>query len=209
MNKPLSNSTNTREKILDAAESLFIELGFAATSLRAIASKAGVNLAATNYHFGSKNGLLAATIHRRVAPINKHRLELLQALVETGHPTTRSILTAFLQPVTEAFATGLGPALIGRVFSEPESLIRPIMEQEFGEAALSFQHALAGTLPGVSGEDLSWRFHFMVGSMVHLLKFQTPLGIDSNPSSFIRGMEQLINYSEAGLEQITDRQAND
>ena len=68
-----SPSIATREKILDAAEILFIERGFAATSLRAIASKAGVNLAATNYHFDSKNGLLAAVFHRRVAPINEQR----------------------------------------------------------------------------------------------------------------------------------------
>ena len=47
-------AADTRERILDAAESLFIEHGFAATSLRAIATLAQVNLAATNYHFGSK-----------------------------------------------------------------------------------------------------------------------------------------------------------
>ena len=69
---------DTREKILDAAELLFIERGFAATSLRAIASRAGVNLAATHYHFGSKEGLLRATVDRRMEPLNEERVRLLE-----------------------------------------------------------------------------------------------------------------------------------
>ena len=71
---------DTREKILDAAEALFVERGYAATSLRAIATAAGVNLAATNYHFGSKMGLFAAVFHRRIEPINQQRLVLLNEL---------------------------------------------------------------------------------------------------------------------------------
>ena len=59
---PLENATSTRDRILDAAEELFVEMGYAATSLRAIAQLADVNLAATNYHFGSKEGLLAAIV---------------------------------------------------------------------------------------------------------------------------------------------------
>ena len=73
-------SSNTQEKILDAAETLFIEKGFAATSLRAIANLAAVNLAATHYHFGSKEGLLSAAIHRRIEPINELRLANLSQL---------------------------------------------------------------------------------------------------------------------------------
>ena len=52
--------SDTVERILDAAEQLFAEKGFAETSLRLITSKAGVNLAAVNYHFGSKKALIQA-----------------------------------------------------------------------------------------------------------------------------------------------------
>lgn len=52
--------SETVERILDAAEQLFAERGFAETSLRLITSKAGVNLAAVNYHFGSKKALIQA-----------------------------------------------------------------------------------------------------------------------------------------------------
>lgn len=46
--------SSTKEKILDVAEGLFAEYGFNDTSLRTITSKAGVNLASVNYHFGDK-----------------------------------------------------------------------------------------------------------------------------------------------------------
>ena len=71
---------NTKDIILDAAEALFAEQGFTSTSLRNITAKAGVNLAAVNYHFGSKNALIAAIFERRIIPMNRIRLARLEAL---------------------------------------------------------------------------------------------------------------------------------
>ena len=65
---PKRKTGDTQDRILDAAEQLFVERGYSATSLRAIANEAEVNLAATNYHFGTKEGLLAAVIHRHMHP---------------------------------------------------------------------------------------------------------------------------------------------
>ena len=56
---------NTRDRILDAAEELFAEQGFS-SSLRNITSSAGVNLAAVNYHFGSKETLIEELFSRRI-----------------------------------------------------------------------------------------------------------------------------------------------
>ena len=90
-------SLQTQTKILDAAETLFMDTGFTATSFRAIARKAGVNLAAAHYHFGSKEGLFAAALHRRVAPLTATRLKALGALESRSHsPTARDVLNAYL-----------------------------------------------------------------------------------------------------------------
>src|SRR3954471_13629244 len=70
----------TKSRILDAAEQLFMEHGFEATSLRQLTSAAGVNLAAVNYHFGSKEELFQAVLTRRLDPMNQERIELLEAL---------------------------------------------------------------------------------------------------------------------------------
>ena len=76
--------TATKERILDAAEALFMEHGFEATSLRAITAAAGVNLAAVNYHFGSKEELFQAVLTRRLDPMNQERVALLDAARARG-----------------------------------------------------------------------------------------------------------------------------
>lgn len=201
-----NNTCGTRERILDAAETLFIEHGFAATSVRAIATQAGVNLAATNYHFGNKKGLFAAVLHRRIEPINAARLERLALLhkdIADGKRqlTLRSVLESFFEPLKEGIANPSAPALIGRMYGEPESLTRPIFEEEFQEVAQTFQMAIAAILPGVSREEIRWRFHFMIGSMIHLLQMHAPLGSESTYESFTAGLPRLIDFVQAGLEQ--------
>src|SRR6266513_6418043 len=76
----------TKERILDAAEGLFMEHGFEATSLRSITATAAVNLAAVNYHFGSKEELFQAVLTRRLDPMNQERLDLLTKLERGAAP---------------------------------------------------------------------------------------------------------------------------
>src|SRR3954467_11365308 len=77
---PLSDRSvsATKERILDSAETLFMEQGFEGTSLRAIPAAANVNLAAVNYHFGTKEELFQAVLTRRLDPMNQERIELLE-----------------------------------------------------------------------------------------------------------------------------------
>ena len=92
---------DTKERILNTAERLFGEHGFAGTSLRAIAKNAGVNLAAIHYHFGSKEALLLAALGRYAAPVNQRRLQLIQEVEEaTGNepPSVEKILEIFVAP---------------------------------------------------------------------------------------------------------------
>src|ERR671936_54679 len=70
----------TRTRILDAAEELFMQHGFEGTSMRLLTAKAGVNLAAVNYHFGSKDALIEAVFHRRLDPMNVARMAELDKL---------------------------------------------------------------------------------------------------------------------------------
>jgi AcrR family transcriptional regulator len=198
----INQPADTRDKILGAAESLFVERGFSATSLRAIADRAGVNLAATNYHFGSKKGLLAEVFHRRVGPITEQRISNLDQLEKSGLAlSTRNVLEAFFQPLARDDLYTLTPAVIGWIYSEPEAVLRPLFEQEFITVSLRFQTALATILPQLEPGELKWRFHFMIGSKIHLLKLNAPLGSKPSRSSFEDGLERLINYSIAGLEQ--------
>src|SRR2546428_8080139 len=71
----------TRTRILDAAEELFMQHGFEGASMRMLTAKAGVNLAAVNYHFGSKHALIQAVFRRRLDPMNLARNAGLDKLV--------------------------------------------------------------------------------------------------------------------------------
>ncbi|MFT4714758.1 MAG: AcrR family transcriptional regulator [Candidatus Azotimanducaceae bacterium] len=199
-NKANPASAATREKILDAAEQLLIEKGCSGTSLRAIASSAGVNLAATNYHFGCKEGLFAAVIHRRVTPINKQRLVSLDELEATKRVlSTQEIVEAFLQPMASTDLPEHLPAVIARISSEPQQGIRAILQSEFMEVASRYQTALILALPLVSEEDVVWRFHFLVGGMLHLVGLFKPLGVRESELSKKERFQKLVTFAVAGL----------
>lgn len=191
---------DTRDRILDAAERLFVERGYAATSMRAIAGQAGVNLAAANYHFGSKMGLVSAVFHRRVAPITAQRLAALQRLqAQSGEPTVREIMEAFFEPFASPENSTLLPAVVGWFYGESEGFIKPILEREFAATTGSFQEALAPRLPQLDAEELGWRMHFIIGSMLHLIRINAPLGMVSSRETFDTGLQRLVDFSVAAL----------
>ena len=181
----MSNPTaTTRQRIIAAADTLFAERGFAATSLRSIAAGAGVNLAAANYHFGSKQGLLSAALHARIAPINEVRLQALDDL--EARPATISVvkvMDAFFLPFVSGELDGSLPRIIARIHAEPEDLIRPLLTQHFLPVVERFAGALRPLLPHLDSDELRWRLHFAVGAMIHLLIFPTPMGMNAPPAA--------------------------
>ena len=72
---------STKDRILGAAEELFAQFGFAGTSLRQVTSRADVNIAAVNYHFGSKENLVNEVFRRRMDEMSAQRLSQLRAAV--------------------------------------------------------------------------------------------------------------------------------
>src|SRR5947199_6693744 len=97
----------TRTRILDAAEELFMQHGFEGTSMRLLTAKAGVNLAAVNYHFGSKDALIEAVFHRRLDPMNVARVAELENLeASDAAPSAETIIRAFITPGLRLMADG-------------------------------------------------------------------------------------------------------
>ena len=167
-------SPTTKDRILDAAESLFAAKGFAATSLRLITTDAQVNLAAVHYHFGSKEALFQAVFARRVGPINIERLATLDQLeAETGTegPSLECVLEAFLGPAVRLAHTPRGQTfmrLAGRTYTEPGDHWVPVASQ-FDEVKARFLRALQRRVPDLPPTALFWRAHFMIGVMCHTL----------------------------------------
>ncbi len=167
----------TKQRVLDAAEALFVEHGFEATSLRAITTAAGVNLAAVNYHFGSKEELFQAVLTRRLDPMNQRRVALLEALEDEGGdapvPCDRILAAMFLPALELARDPERGGAdflrLLGRAYADPAPFIRHFLSEHYAPMIARFKDAFARALPQLPRRELSWRLHFIMGALSYTL----------------------------------------
>jgi AcrR family transcriptional regulator len=170
-------ASGTRDRILNAAEALFMQHGFEATSMRAITAEAGVNLAAVNYHFGSKERLIEEVFSRRLTGLNAERLRLLDELEAEadGKPLPpERIIEAFFgvalrlsQDVEHGGRTFV--RLLGRAYTEPARFIRDYLAGQYAEVLARFKKALVRSLPQLPTDELIWRMHFMFGTMSYTI----------------------------------------
>jgi AcrR family transcriptional regulator len=164
----------TKDRILDAAERLFAHNGVEATSLRSITALAGVNLAAVNYHFQSKESLIHAVIARRLNPVNERRLAMLDACEEAagdGPLPIEQVLDALLRPVFEML-TGQAKEftpIMGRIFTESAELTEQVFQKHLAHVAHRFLPAFQRALPDLPLVELLWRLQFVYGVMSHTM----------------------------------------
>jgi AcrR family transcriptional regulator len=184
---------DTRNAILSAAERLYADRGFADVTLRDIVAEAGVNLAAVNYHFGSKDELIAELFVTRSLVTNRERLNELKAAEEAGggRASIGAVLRALVGPTIRGC---LGPdkqrsdaaRFMIRASIESVPTIRKIKNREIGHLR-RFAAAMRRSLPDHHDADLYWGLHFAL-AMAH----QT-----------IRDSERLTKLSD-GLCDIND-----
>jgi AcrR family transcriptional regulator len=224
------DSVATQARLLDAAETLFAERGFEGTSMRAVTSAAGVSVSAANYHFGSKEALLRATLWRVIEPVNRARLERLselEAAAEDGALSLEEILDAFLRPALFGSAASEGGRakfrhVAARLFSDPPELVSAMKREYFGEPMMRFVAALARALPGREVAELAMAFEFTVAVMVHVIagqlesqSWQIPweqqpvsgFGSGSVPSASVPDeevLDRMVRYAAAGLSAVPD-----
>ena len=198
---------NTKKLILDVAERLFAERGFAGTSLRSVVTEAGVNLAAVHYHFGSKEGLFRAVVKRFADPIVEQELALLnqlQALHEV--PSVEAILTAVLKPNLELLATDqdkliVRAQLMGRCRTEPEP-IQSIAAQEFTLSIEAFVDVLQRALPEQSRSQLYWKLDLVISALIRVQSDAgQPFALlkSTDPEDIQNAIEQLVKFLSPGM----------
>lgn len=163
--------SDTKTQILDAAEQLFAEKGFAATSLRTITARAGVNLAAVNYHFGSKDALIDAVFARHMQPLHAERMAMLDTFEQAGALTVENILRAFIQPALRICREERrGPVvvkLMGRLHIEPSDALLTMFIKHIEGTVARFLQVLCQALPELPPDDVFYRFFFSVGAFAH------------------------------------------
>ena len=210
--------SGSKRKLLDAAEQLFAEKGFEAVSVRDITQLAKTNVASVNYHFGSRDGLLALVMTRYMNPVTEERLVRLEALEKKWSGKSvplEEIIDALVRPLVgqvrkSDLTERLFYKLTGRIFAEQGTGLPPQIEDQFRQVAERFTRAFGKALPTVPVEELAWRIHFVVGGMIHMLTHQDLLHRLSGGASGAPTMEatlgRFIRFAAAGLREgvVTD-----
>ncbi len=206
-----SSSQETHDRIIDAAEILFADHGFRSVSLRQITKEAGANIAAVNYHFGSRESLVFEVLTRVIGPINEQRLLLLSEAenVHGSEPVPiEEILDALYRPVVSQLADSeVEPSVLlklaGRCLSEPQEQFPETMLKIFAEIVKRFDKAIAKSLPHLNEIDIFWRLHFSVGTLLYAITHADRLALFSRGKIATVDPEEtlsrLIDFTAAGM----------
>ena len=169
-------SDQTRTAILAAAERLYADRGFGDVTLRDIVAEANVNLAAVNYHFGSKDELIAELFVTRSIATNRERLNALKAAEENGggRAGVDQILRALVGPPLRGC---LGPNREGstaarfmiRASIESVPPIRRIRNREIDHLR-KFAAAMRRAMPDRDEAELYWGLHFALAMAHHTIR---------------------------------------
>ncbi|OED42599.1 TetR family transcriptional regulator [Endozoicomonas sp. (ex Bugula neritina AB1)] len=162
----------TAERILDAAEQLFAEQGFSETSLRSITSRAGVNLAAVNYHFGSKKILIQAVFARFLEPfIMRLSAALEKVEAEEQSPEAEAMLHMLVDQIMAVEARSQDELsrsmqLIGLAYNQRQGHLKKYLRDIYGKVFERFLKQLMRSCPQMPMGDMFWRVYFILGSAV-------------------------------------------
>ena len=168
----MNNSTSTKERILAAAEALFAQRGFDGASLRQLTASAGVNLAAVNYHFGSKEKLVEQVFKRRLDALNQHRLAELAKVAGKPATTLEDVLAAYIRPALELSHEGNGSLfmrVLARAFAEHDDTLRQFLSENYGHVMRHFTAEFARLLPQLEKAELYWRIDLVTGALTHAM----------------------------------------
>jgi AcrR family transcriptional regulator len=200
-----------QERILDAAEHVFAESGFAGASLRSIVRQAKVNLATVYYYFGSKDGLMEAVFHRRFGPLRHEQLEMLQREQQAAKGRALSVekvLEAMLLPslrLASSTPEQRAPVarLIGRIVSDPDGRTQQLLHRQRRELRDAFLKALQASLPRMPMADLRWRLEFVWGALAFVMcnphKIRQETGGVCDPADTAKVLSEMIAFFAPGF----------
>lgn len=209
--KSSGSTDNTRDKILDSAESLFGERTFDTVSLRDITQHANVTLALASYHFGTKDRLFSDIVARRASILAELRRDRLAALEAAGDMTTEAILDAFMRPMFEKMTEGSegwpSYLLILAQLGQSNRWLH-LLHDNFDPTAELFLEKLAATLPDVPRPLLMRGFSLALVAMLQTLSRNRRLdalsGGKVTADDLKEAYEVLLQFSVRGLEGLAE-----
>jgi AcrR family transcriptional regulator len=211
---------DTRRRLLAAASELFAERGFHGTKARDIAARAGVNLAAGNYHYGSKKALYLevlraqfaetrAMLKRRGAVTSARKLNQLSqgAVVALLRTRAHVMLDLLLGP-----PAGLHGTLMLREMIDPSEALPVIVEEFIRPMKQEIEEIVAHLAPGLSARQVESCAFSVVGQAL-FYRFTMPAtlkmwGLGEYPRGLSHQLaEHITEFSLGGLERLAGRKA--
>jgi AcrR family transcriptional regulator len=197
---------STKDRILGAAEELFAQFGFTGTSLRQVTSRADVNIAAVNYHFGSKENLVNEVFRRRMDEMSAQRLTRLKLAMQQHPGELEPVLAAFVEPALalaqDRHGGGAFIRVIARAYAEKNDSLRKFLSDQYGHVLRDFAKAIDHCIPGLSKEELYWRLDFLAGALTYAMAdfglIKRPTGV-TEAAHRERAARELIRFAAAGL----------
>ena len=195
----------TKQRILAAAEELFAQHGFDGASLRQVTASAGVNLAAVNYHFGSKSQLIEEIFRHRLDDINGRRLLALHKIAGRPETVLEDVIAAYVRPAVELSGEGEGSVfmrVMARAYAEHDDTLRRFLSENYGHVMRQFVAEFGRLLPELGKEDLYWRIDLMTGALTHAM---SGFGMIQRKSDIPERqhrekiVEQLLRFTASGL----------
>jgi AcrR family transcriptional regulator len=205
---------HAQQRLLDAAEELFAEHGFEASSIREITKKAQCNLAAVNYHFHSKENLYNEVFRRRLAALRDLRIDSINKVMTQKEPQPaleqllRAFSTAFLEPLLDQTSGQRFMKLMVREMSDPHLPTKMFVEVLAGPTFTELGKGLAIVCPGLSEQKIVLSIISTIGQLIHVIQLNEMLKMTEFVGVPIPSLEEMVEhiveFSAAGIRAASE-----
>ncbi|MGB1239697.1 MAG: TetR/AcrR family transcriptional regulator [Pseudomonadales bacterium] len=195
--------SKTAKQILTAAEALFAEQGFADTTMRQITKAADVNLAAINYHFGSKQGLIQSVAEQFLKPLCEYIEQSLlqrQAIENASSIAMDDLLELLMRALLHVdqennHALLMFTRLLELAYMKNQEELRQFIIGRYGKKLSPYIDLIKMQSAMMEDDEFFWRLHFVMGSVIFTL---------SNYNMLVE-IEKTKFDSDAEIERILHR----
>jgi len=200
---------STKERILNSTEELVAESGFCDLTMRQISTHANTNLAAINYHFGSKQSLINHMLERRLDTLFEMRLKRLDELENGSRQPCllRQVLKAFIEPALvisndDRMGGQRFMKILARAYAERSEFLHDLLSSRYADVVKRFAAAIERACPQLDEQTVFWRFHFIIGALTYVMADFGAASKTSHMSEqefFSTCSRQLVDFAEAAL----------
>jgi AcrR family transcriptional regulator len=209
----IAEAKGTREKLLDAAERLFLEKGYDGVSIRDITDAAGTNVAAINYHFGGKENLYREFFRRMISNKSSHTIERLRDTVaEKSPPDLEKVFRAYIGGFLGEFLTSKDAQNFLRLASDEMSeqgIASDILVEEAATPChTALKEAVLAARPNITEEKASLIIASVFGQMYHFVRARhviTHVSGKEYNDEFIKDIiDHIVEFSLKGIGDKND-----